>query len=150
MKKSDFLPGVLIFLLGFLSFSAIGGGIMLIISPEGTEIQMPLELLDNSPFKSFLLPGIILLVSFGLIPVYIIYALIKKPQNRFLQRLNLLYDHHFAWSFAVYIGFGQIIWINVQTLIINAVAVIHTFYSSLGILIVCVALLPAVRDRYKL
>ena len=150
MKTSNFLSGLLIFLLGFLSLSAIVGGVMLILSPQGSGIEMPVELLDNSPFKNFLVPGIILLVTFGLIPIYIIYALIKKPESRFMQKLNLLYDHHFAWTFAVYIGFGQIIWINVQTLIMNSVVIIHTFYSSLGILIVCIALLPEIRGRYKL
>ena len=150
MKQLKFLTGLLIFLLGFLSLSAIVGGIMLIISPKGTEIELPVELLDNSPFKNFLVPGIILLVTFGLIPIYIIYALIKKPKSRFMQKLNLLHDHHFAWTFAVYTGFGQIIWINVQTLIMNSVVVIHTFYSSLGILIVCIALLPEIRGKYKI
>ncbi len=150
MKISNFLSGLLIFLLGFLSLSAIVGGVMLILSPQGSGIEMPIELLDNSPFKNFLVPGIILLVIFGLIPIYIIYALIKRPENRFMQKLNLLYDHHFAWTFAVYTGFGQIIWINVQTLIMNSVVIIHTFYSSLGILIVCIALLPEIRGKYKL
>jgi hypothetical protein len=150
MKLSKFLSGLLIFLLGFLSLSAIVGGILLILSPQGSGIEMPIKLLDNSPFKNFLIPGIILLVIFGLIPIYIIYALKKKPENRFMQKLNLLHDHHFAWTFAVYTGFGQIIWINVQTLIMNSVVIIHTFYSSLGILIVCIALLPEIRRKYKL
>jgi hypothetical protein len=150
MKLSKFLSGLLIFLLGFLSLSAIVGGVMLILSPQGSGIEMPVELLHNSPFKNFLVPGIILLVTFGLIPIYIIYALIKMPESRFMQKLNLLHDYHFAWTFAVYIGFGQIIWINIQTLIMNSVVVIHTFYSSLGILIVCIALLPEIRRKYKL
>ena len=150
MKSTKLLSGLLIFLLGFLSLSAIVGGVMLILSPQGSGIEMPVELLDNSPFKNFLVPGIILLVTFGLIPIYIIYALIKMPESRFMQKLNLLHDYHFAWTFAIYIGFGQIIWINIQTLIMNSVVVIHTFYSSLGILIVCIALLPEIRKKYKL
>ncbi|MCB9282726.1 MAG: hypothetical protein H6563_01520 [Lewinellaceae bacterium] len=141
---------ILIALLGFLSLGAFYGGTALIISPDGSLLQMPVEMIQDSLFNDYLIPGIILLTIFGIFPAFVIYGLIKKPQSRSLQRLNLLYDYHFAWTFAVYIGIGQIIWINIETLVLNAVAIIHTIYSSLGILIVCVALLPRTRDYYKL
>jgi hypothetical protein len=150
MKPMYFLRNLLIFLLGFLSLGAFYGGIVLIISPDGSIFGMPLELLNNSPFKNYLVPGIILLVTFGIFPVFVIYGLLKKPDHRFFNRLNLLYDYHFAWTFAVYLGIAQIIWINIQTLIINAVDIIHTIYSGLGILIVSIALLPQTRKHYKI
>ena len=149
MKHAKLSKAVLISLLGFLSIGALYGGIVFILKPDGSVYGMPTDILQGSPFKDFLIPGIILLVTFGLIPVYTIYALIRKPENRYLQKLNLLYDHHFAWTFTIYIGLGLIIWINIQTLIINAVDLLHTIYSSLGILIVCVALLPKTRTCFK-
>jgi hypothetical protein len=141
---------ILIALLVFLSIGAFYGGIVLITSPDGALFKMPVEMIKNSPFNDFLIPGIILLITFGIFPAFVIYGLIKMPESKFCNRLNLLYDYHFAWTFAVYIGFAQIIWINIQTLILNAVDIIHTIYSSLGILIVCVALLPQTRRHYKL
>jgi hypothetical protein len=150
MKQSNFYKNLLIIQLGFLSIGAFYGGIALIIHPDGSLLQMPVELLANSPFKSFFIPGIILLITFGIFPAYAIYGLIKKPENRFFNRLNLLYDYHFAWTFSIYIGIGQIIWINFQTLILNSVDILHTIYSSLGILIICIALLPKTRNHYEL
>lgn len=150
MKKLKFTGNLLVFLLGFLSIGAIYGGLALIIRPNGSFFEIPVDILHNSPFKNFLIPGIILLVSFGIIPIYILYAIFKRPDNKFLQKLNLLYDYHFSWTFSVYIGFALIIWINVQTLFFNAVDIIHTIYSSLGILIVCIALLPKSRQSFKL
>jgi hypothetical protein len=149
MKHANLFKAVLVSLLGFLSIGALFGGIVFILKPDGSVYGIPTDILQGSPFKDFLIPGIILLVTFGLIPVYIIYALIRKPENRYLQKLNLLYDHHFAWTFTIYIGLALIIWINIQTLIINAVDLLHTIYSSLGILIVCVALLPKTRAGFK-
>jgi len=149
INKALFTRNLLVFLLGFLSLGAFYGGIALLISPDGSMFQMPASLLEKSPFDDFLIPGLILLITFGIIPVYIIYGLIKKPDNLFLQRLNLLNDYHFAWTFSIYTGIAQIIWINIQTLIFNSVAIIHTIYSSLGILIVCIALLPQTRLHYK-
>jgi hypothetical protein len=150
MKQNHFYKNLLIFLLGFLSLGAFYGSIILIISPDGSMFGMPSDLLNNSPFKDFLIPGIILLATFGIFPVYTIYALLKKPDHKFSNRFNLLYDYHFAWTFAVYIGIAQIIWINIQTLILNAVDIIHTIYAGLGILIVCIALLPQTRKHYKI
>jgi hypothetical protein len=150
MKQNRIFKSILIALLGFLSLGAFYGGIVLIISPDGSFFNMPSELLSNSPFKSFLIPGIILLTTFGIFPIFVIYGLIKKPESIIFNKLNLLYDYHFAWTFAVYIGFEQIIWINFQTLIFNSVDIIHTIYSSLGIIIICIALLPQTRKDYKL
>jgi len=150
VKPIYFFRNLLIFLLGFLSLGAFYGGIVLIISPDGSIFGMPLELLNNSPFKNYLIPGIILLATFGIFPVYVIYGLFKKPDNKFFNHLNLLYDYHFAWTFAVYLGIAQIIWINIQTLMLNSVGIIHTIYAGLGILIVCIALLPQTRKHYKI
>jgi hypothetical protein len=150
MKQNRLYKSILIALLGFLSLGACYGGIVLIISPDGSFFNMPPDLLSNSPFKTFFIPGIILLTTFGIFPIFVIYGLIKKPESLIFKKLNLLYDYHFAWTFAVYIGLGLIIWINVQTLIFNSVDIIHTIYSSLGILIICIALLPQTRRNYKL
>jgi len=150
MNKAGFNKGLLIFLLGFLSIGAFYGGIVFILKPDGSVYDIPTEILQNSPFKNFLIPGIILLVTFGITPVYIIYALIRKPENRFLQKLNLLHDHHFAWTFTIYTGIGLIIWINIQTLIFNSVDALHTIYSTYGILILCIALLPGTREGFRL
>jgi len=150
LEQNNFFKNLLIILLGFLSIGAFFGGIGFLIRPDGSLFQMPVEILANSPFRSFFIPGIILLTTFGIFPAFVIYGLIKKPESKFLNSLNLINDYHFAWTFAVYIGFGQIIWINVQTLILNSVDILHTIYSSLGILIICIALLPSTRKHYKI
>ena len=150
MKQNNYCKNLLIILLGFLSTGAFYGGIGLLIHPDGSLLKMPVEVLANSPFRSFFIPGIILLTTFGIFPVFVIYGLIKKPASQFLNSLNLINDYHFAWTFAVYTGVAQVIWINVQTLILNSVSALHTIYSSLGLLIICIALLPQTRKHYKL
>jgi hypothetical protein len=149
MKQNNFYKNLLIVLLGFLSVGALFGGLALIIRPDGSLYRMPVELLVRSPFKNFLLPGVILITVLGIFPLFVIYGLINKPESKFLNRLNLINDYHFAWTFSVYTGVGLIIWINIQTLILNSVDILHTIYSSLGILIICISLLPQTRKHYK-
>jgi len=141
---------MLVVLLVFLSIGAFFGGVFFVLYPDGSYFGIPLNLLENSPFNNYFIPGLILLLVFGILPMLNAFALIKKPNITFFQRLNLLYDYHFSWTFSVYIGIALIIWINVQTLIFNGVDLLHTIYSSLGIVIICIALLPMTRNYYKL
>jgi hypothetical protein len=143
------MKNFLIVLLGFLSIAAFYGSIGFIIQPDGSLFNMDRNMLKNSIFDNYIVPGLILLVLFGLIPIFVVFCLIKKPNNKLLERLNLFKDYHFSWTFAVYLGFALIIWINIQTLILNFVEIIHTIYSSLGILIIIIALLPSVRMNYN-
>jgi menaquinone-dependent protoporphyrinogen oxidase len=50
----------------FAGLSAIGGGIGLIASPDGTLLRLPRSVLDHSPFTSFLVPGLLLFAVIGL------------------------------------------------------------------------------------
>ena len=55
------IRNILLIILGFLGLGAIGGGIILIISPNGEMLGIPLTEFKNLPFKSYLIPGIILI-----------------------------------------------------------------------------------------
>ena len=139
-----------LFLLGFLGLSAIGGGGALIISPSGNLLGgLPLSILKNSPFADFLIPGIILFVVLGLVPALLIFALRKKTASSLAEHFNLFKDMHWAWSFSIYVAFALIIWIQVETMYIQGVGWLQTFYMLLSIPLIFVALLPQVRDFYK-
>ncbi|AGK52367.1 hypothetical protein [Bacillus sp. 1NLA3E] len=77
-SKMPFSCKLLIFLQLFLGVGAIFGGSVFVIEPSGDLINMPISLLEQTPFSNFLIPGIILLVVLGIIPTIISFALIKK------------------------------------------------------------------------
>lgn len=137
-------------LLAFLGLSAIGGGVALIISPSGKLLGgLPLSLLQHSPFKNFLIPGIILFVVLGLFPSLLIFSLLKKQTSAFAEQFNFFKDMHWAWSFSIYLAFALIIWLQTEMYFLQAVDWLHNFYMLLAILIIFVALLPSVRNFYK-
>lgn len=141
---------ILISLLSFLGLGAIGGGALLIISPSGKLLGgLPLSILDHSPFKDFLIPGIILFLVLGLSPCFLSVALIKKPENRFAEYFNFFKDMYWGWSFSIYIAFALIIWIQVETIYIRGTSWLQTFYMLYAIPIIFVALLPQIRTLYK-
>jgi magnesium-transporting ATPase (P-type) len=137
-------------LLAFLGLSAIGGGGALIISPSGKLLGgLPLSILARSPFNDFLIPGIILFVVLGLFPSVLVYFLLKKTENKFAEHFNFFKDMYWAWSFSIYVAFALIIWIQVETIYIQGVGGLQTFYMLYAIPLIFVALLPQVRDFYK-
>jgi len=136
-------------LLALLGIGAIFGGGVLIISPSGKLFGMPLSMLVNSPFSDFLLPGIILFSVLGLMPCWVVWALIKKPIYKIAESLNFFTDMYWAWSFSIYTAFALIIWIQIEMYFVQSVHWSHTLYMFWAITIIFVALLPQVRNLYK-
>jgi menaquinone-dependent protoporphyrinogen oxidase len=50
----------------FTGITAIGGGASLVIRPDGSLLEAPPSMLQHSPFPTFLIPGLLLLVVVGL------------------------------------------------------------------------------------
>ena len=139
---------LLVSLLVFLGLGAIGGGGVFIVSPSGELMGMPLSMLAHSPFSDFLIPGIILFVILGLIPIGVAVALVKRPAYKWAEQLNFCKDMHWSWTFSLYVAIALIIWIQIQMVYLQAVHWLHTFYMFFAIAIILVALWPQVRMRY--
>ena len=63
--KINRIRNMFLIVLGFLALGAIGGGAVLIISPTGEMMGLPVSSFKNMPFNSFLIPGIILSLMFA-------------------------------------------------------------------------------------
>lgn len=145
-------PGMVYGLFGllvFLGIGAVAGGLLLIMNPDGKSMGMPATMMQRALFNDYRIPGVLLFLVFGVLPLAVAYSLLKRPDWRLFDRLNPFKELHSAWAWSLYIGFGQIIWITVQTYVLNAVGVVHLFYIALGLAIQAVTLLPAVRGYCK-
>jgi len=148
--KSMRIRNSFLLVLGFLAIGAIGGGVILIISPSGELLGLPLSEFNNIPFSSFLIPGIILLIVLGIIPSLLIVALIKKPKSELAEQINIFNDMHWSWTYSIYIAFALISWIHIELIFLQgAVHWLQSFYMFYAILIIIVALLPQTRSFYK-
>jgi len=61
----------------FVSLSGIVGAIPLLIHPTGEPWGMPQSLLRYSPFRSYLIPGTILLVAVGLLSLWALWLTMR-------------------------------------------------------------------------
>ena len=142
MNKRPFTIYLLSAVLGFQSLGGIGGGLALTLSPSGAFMNMPLSALDGSPFKSFLLPGLILFLLLGVLPGILAYAVIKLPAWPRAGLLNIYKDIHWSWTYSLYTGIMLAIWIFVEIMWISY-DILQTIYGLVGLLLVILTLMPA-------
>jgi magnesium-transporting ATPase (P-type) len=150
VTKVKSIRNIFLIVIGFLAIGAIGGGAVLIVSPTGEMMGLPLSEFKNIPFNSFLIPGIILFTVLGLVPILLIIALLKKPESKLAEKINVFNDMHWSWTYSIYVAFILIGWIQIQLIFLqSSVYWLHTFYMFYAILIIIIALLPQIRNLYK-
>lgn len=114
----------LIIILLFLGLTAVAGGINLIIT-NGS--GMPVEWLANSPFRSFLIPGLILTLLIGGLSL--------------VSSVLLMKNHRLKLELSAVNGFGVLIWIFVQQYIIRQSSFLQIVYFGIGIIILILTFL---------
>lgn len=139
---------ILIMLLMFQVISAFGGGIAIAVKPDGSLLGIPLFILQGSPFHNFLIPGIILSVVLGVLPLTAAIGLVFPRKWKWMGICNIYSTRHWAWAYAIYTGLGLIIWILVQHIYIGY-SVLQTIYQALGVVIIVFALMPRVISYYQ-
>lgn len=76
-------------LLFFLGLSALPAALLMLIDPSGMEMGLPLELLDHTPFNSFLIPAIILGLFNGILSLFFaVFVLRNHPLQAWMIMLQ--------------------------------------------------------------
>jgi hypothetical protein len=121
----------------FQGLSGVAGGIGLVIDPSGKTIGLPIEWLQGSPFGNYLVPGIILLLVLGVVPLMAIYGLWTQQR--------------WSWPLALFVAMALITWIGVEIIVVGyqPAPPLQLIYGVLAIGILTLVLLRSVR-RYSL
>jgi hypothetical protein len=108
-----------LFLHGFVGIGAVAGGLAAITNPQ-SPLGVPLDLLKDSPFSSYLIPGIILFSIIG------------------LGNIVSAISTYFKWKYMEYISCifsaALVIWIVVQCIMLSAVAFLHVLFFIIGLI----------------
>lgn len=140
---------LLIGLQGLLGIGAVFGGGALVLDPSGGLLGMPLDVMQIPLFPDYFIPGLILLMVFGMLPLAVTTALVWKWNWGIAEKLNLFKDRHWSWAFSLYIGFGLIIWISAQIYILGGSSAVHLVYTAWGLAIQALTVLPVIAGYYR-
>jgi hypothetical protein len=119
------MRSLLFILISFIGVTSTISGLLLIGSRDGSLFNLPLSLLNDTPFKDYLVPGILLTIMVGLVNLLAVFFNLQRHANR--------YD----WAMAGGIMVSG--WIVVQLLLIDTVNWFHFLYLGTGILIFLLA-----------
>lgn len=111
-----------IILLLFNLIGAFYGGISLILHPDGSLIQLSLDLLKHTPFADYLIPGVILISANGLFCSFVLFKLLINSK---------IYGK-------LIIGQGILLtgWIIIQILLIRTTFILHFILGGVGIILI--------------
>jgi membrane-associated protease RseP (regulator of RpoE activity) len=124
--KKEGMKILLFLLVAFVALTATISGLVMIANPvDGGILNLPKELLSNTPFKNFLLPGILLT---GLVGCVNIMAIVRQIQQ---------HPHRYNWAIAGGVMISG--WIIVQMIMINALTWLQLVYLGTGVLIALTA-----------
>ena len=102
----------------FVGITAVLGGFGLVSDPSGSKMNVPLELLKNSPFTNYLIPGMVLLIVIGV--GHVVGGIIT-----FLR-------HRYTGNLAVFLGAFVALYMITEVWFIGLVNVSQPLYFVLG------------------
>ncbi|MFA6784994.1 MAG: hypothetical protein WCR13_08870 [Sphaerochaeta sp.] len=114
MKK---ITGVLFILHLLVGTGGMAGGFACLIDPH-SPLGAPVEMLQNSPFSSFLIPGILLFSVIGI--------------GNFISAAVLTQSKKWSGYTSSISGWSLVIWIIVQCYMIQSIVFLHVLFFCIG------------------
>jgi len=117
---------IAIIALVYLGLSGTVGAIPLLLHPTGEPWRMPQSLLQYSPFHSYLIPGIILLVANGLLSLWVLWLVLRRRSG---------YGWWVAAQGCVLLG-----WIGVEVAMLRLAVWPHYLFGAIALVLVAAGL----------
>jgi hypothetical protein len=134
----------------FISVNGFIGGYLMLSDPNGAPMGMPLTYLERTPFENWLLPGILLILLWGVGCILTLLGLWLRPSWLGLDRLLAFTHQHWSWDLSLALGVALIVWLLVQIITLPEMAVIQYILFVFAALMLAIPLLPKVRQYYHI
>jgi len=121
--NKDFKNKFIMYTLGvlqiFIGITAVQGGFGLVSDPSGNKMHVPLELLRNSPFINYLIPGLILLIVNGV--------------GNVLAGIVTFFRTRYTGNLAMFLGVFLTLYMTIEVWFIGLLNLSQPLYFILGL-----------------
>lgn len=113
--------------------SGVAGGLGLVLDPSGASLGIPVDWLEGSMFRDYLIPGVILLLVLGVWPLVALIAVWRQRP--------------WAWHATVLVGVALLVWLAVEIGMIGYQPrpPLQLAYGLLALAMLALASLPTTR-----
>jgi hypothetical protein len=126
-KQPKWQRVILLSVLGYEGLGSLAGGALLIATPDGSSMRMPVEIM-HGVFRDFLIPGIILF-GLGVLNVAAFFAVLQSKKT--------------DWIWAALATGGLTIWFLVEIVILRELHWLHAMWG-LPVIAAAVATIPLI------
>ncbi len=139
---------------GVFAFIGFASAFGLLLSPSGSGMGLPLDLLDNTPLGDFTLVGLFFAAFYGVLPTLATYGLLTQKRWRWTDVINRWTGQHWAWTASALLGVVLLLWIAIEIILLGFLSgiggVLQVLMAALGVWILVLAFRPSVRSSMKL
>lgn len=123
--KKEKMKTILFLLSSFIALTSLISGLFMISDPNGDVLSLSTTLLSGTPFKTFLIPGILLTLVVGIPNLLAVFYNMQRHAMRY------------KWATAG--GVAVCGWILVQLILLNTLYWLHFLYFAIGVMIILVS-----------
>ena len=122
-KKLSITLGIILL---FVSIGALPAGYSMMVQPDGSDLDMTVDLLKGSPFSDFFIPGIFLFTVNGL--------------SSLISAIFSFYRFKYSYMLGLGLGIAMIIWISVQVYSVGLNHILQPIYFVIGLIEIFISL----------
>jgi len=115
----------LFLLISFVSLTALISGLLMMSIPDGSILNLSVNILRNTNFGDFQFPGFMLVLFVGLINLLALFYILQH--------------HPLRYNYALAAGIALLIWIVFQFVYVSELFWLNTLYTSIAIAIILMA-----------
>jgi len=141
---------VTIALLFFLAISALACGVALTFSVGDEGAAPPVDWLDAIPLvDSWVVPGLILGIGFGLGSLLVGYGVLTRPRWEWARFIEKPTGHHWTWLGTILIGIGHVVWLGPGLVSLPELSVLQVVYGATGLALLALPFVPTVSSHLR-
>ena len=115
--------------------TAIAGGLLLVLAPEGELAGMSPEWLSETAFKNYLIPGLLLLAGIGFFSIYTAILVLTR--------------YRYSPVFLILEGVFLMVWTLMQVLTFSKLSFLQPLYGFMGVAMLLLGFVLAIKFQKK-